>query len=50
MKAGVASKHRDPLGGSLYIEELTDRIERRRRACLAEIEAAGGTLRAIECG
>lgn len=40
----------DPLGGSYYIEELTDRIERETNAYLARIDAMGGTLRAIEQG
>jgi methylmalonyl-CoA mutase N-terminal domain/subunit len=38
----------DPLGGSEYIEELTDRIEQGAREYLAEIEKSGGTLQAIE--
>jgi methylmalonyl-CoA mutase, N-terminal domain len=40
----------DPLGGSYYIEELTDRIERGAVEYLDQIEAMGGTLRAIESG
>ena len=40
----------DPLGGSYYIEELTDRIERETNLYLARIDAMGGTLRAIEQG
>ena len=40
----------DPLGGSYYIEELTDRIERETNVYLARIDAMGGTLRAIEQG
>ena len=40
----------DPVGGSYYIEELTDRIERGAREYLEEIERMGGTLRAIETG
>ena len=38
----------DPLGGSFYIEELTDRIERGARDYLERIDAMGGTLAAIE--
>ena len=40
----------DPLAGSIYVEELTDRIEQGARDYLAEIERQGGTLRAIEGG
>ncbi|MEO8594245.1 MAG: methylmalonyl-CoA mutase family protein [Candidatus Solibacter sp.] len=40
----------DPAGGSEHIEELTDTIERGVHEYLKEIEAAGGTLRAIETG
>jgi len=38
----------DPLGGSFYIEELTDRIERGARDYIERIDAMGGTLAAIE--
>ncbi len=40
----------DPVGGSYYIEELTDRIEQGARRYLEEIDRMGGTLRAIETG
>jgi methylmalonyl-CoA mutase N-terminal domain/subunit len=40
----------DPLGGSIYIEELTDRIEQGARDYLDRIESMGGTLAAIENG
>ncbi len=40
----------DPLGGSWYVEALTDEIERRVLAYLDRIEARGGMLRAIEEG
>ena len=40
----------DPFGGSYYMEELTDRMEREAIAYLDRIEAMGGTLRAIESG
>jgi methylmalonyl-CoA mutase N-terminal domain/subunit len=40
----------DPLGGSPYVESLTDEIERRARGILAEIDALGGTLAAVEAG
>ncbi len=40
----------DPLGGSYYIEELTDRIEREANQYLERIDAMGGTLRVIERG
>ncbi len=40
----------DPVGGSYYIEELTDRIEREAMAYIERIDAMGGTLAAIERG
>lgn len=46
-ESGVADVA-DPLGGSYLIEEWTDQIERRVRTQLAEIEARGGMLAAIE--
>ena len=38
----------DPLGGSYYLESLTDRMERGIHDYLRRIEEIGGTLRAIE--
>ena len=40
----------DPLGGSWYVEALTDQVEREARAALDEIEAQGGAAVAIERG
>ena len=40
----------DPLGGSEYVERLTDEIERGARAYIERIDAMGGTLAAIESG
>jgi methylmalonyl-CoA mutase N-terminal domain/subunit len=40
----------DPLGGSYYVESLTDRIELEARALLEEVDALGGAARAIEAG
>ncbi len=40
----------DPAGGSRYIEDLTDAIERGASDYLARIDGIGGTLRAIETG
>jgi len=40
----------DPFGGSVYIEELTDKIERGAEEYIARIDAMGGTLAAIEKG
>ncbi len=40
----------DPLGGSEYIEQLTDRIEEGAREYIARIDALGGTLATIERG
>jgi len=48
-ETGVANTV-DPVGGSYVIEELTDRIERDAVALIGRIDAAGGTLRAIETG
>jgi methylmalonyl-CoA mutase N-terminal domain/subunit len=40
----------DPLGGSYYIEALTNEIERRVFDILAKVDALGGTIKAIEEG
>jgi methylmalonyl-CoA mutase N-terminal domain/subunit len=48
-ETGVANTV-DPLGGSWAIEAETTRIEREAAATLERIDAAGGTLRAIESG
>ena len=40
----------DPLGGSWYVENSTDQIERGARALVAEVEAGGGSVQAIERG
>jgi methylmalonyl-CoA mutase N-terminal domain/subunit len=44
------TKVADPVGGSAYIETLTDEIERGAREYLDRIDAMGGTLAAIENG
>jgi methylmalonyl-CoA mutase N-terminal domain/subunit len=38
----------DPLGGSYFVESLTNRLEDAIRALMAEIEELGGYLRALE--
>jgi methylmalonyl-CoA mutase N-terminal domain/subunit len=48
-EAGVTETP-DPLAGSYYVETLTDQLEAAAAAYLAEIEALGGTLAAIEAG
>ena len=48
-ESGVASTL-DPLGGSFYVEALTDRIEQEANDYFRRIEALGGMLRAIEIG
>jgi methylmalonyl-CoA mutase N-terminal domain/subunit len=48
-ETGVANTV-DPAGGAYAIEELTDRIEEGARQLIERIEAAGGTLAAIEQG
>jgi methylmalonyl-CoA mutase N-terminal domain/subunit len=40
----------DPLGGSYYVEALTDQLEREAEGLFAEIEAQGGVVAAIESG
>jgi methylmalonyl-CoA mutase N-terminal domain/subunit len=40
----------DPLGGSFYVEALTDEIERMAEAYIAKIDEMGGALRAVEEG
>jgi methylmalonyl-CoA mutase N-terminal domain/subunit len=48
-ESGVANTV-DPVGGSIVIEDLTDRIEREAEDLIARIAAQGGTLAAIESG
>jgi len=48
-ESGVANTV-DPLGGAWAVEERTTRIEREARELIATIDAAGGTLAAIEAG
>jgi len=40
----------DPLGGSYYVEALTDQMEREAEGLFADIEAQGGVVPAIESG
>jgi methylmalonyl-CoA mutase N-terminal domain/subunit len=40
----------DPLGGSFYLEQLTDEIEREALAYIAKIDEFGGMLRAVQLG
>jgi methylmalonyl-CoA mutase N-terminal domain/subunit len=40
----------DPLGGSYYVESLTDRVEEEALAVMAEIDELGGAVRCIETG
>ncbi|MBM4460408.1 MAG: methylmalonyl-CoA mutase [Chloroflexi bacterium] len=48
-ESGVASTL-DPLGGSFYVEALTDRLEAEANDYFRKINALGGMLRAIETG
>jgi methylmalonyl-CoA mutase N-terminal domain/subunit len=48
-EAGVTETP-DPLGGSWFVESLTDELEAAAQRDLDEIEALGGTLAAIEAG
>jgi len=40
----------DPLGGSYYVESLTDELEADAEALFEEIDAAGGVVRGLETG
>ncbi len=40
----------DPLGGSYFVERLTDDLAQQAEALLAEIDSLGGGLRAVETG
>src|SRR5262245_8472145 len=40
----------DPLGGSYYVEALTEKLEREAEEMFAEIEEQGGVVRGIEQG
>lgn len=40
----------DPLGGSPMVEKMTDELEARARAIMAEVERRGGMIAAIEAG
>src|SRR5687767_1811688 len=40
----------DPLGGSYYVEALTDRLEQDAEELFRQIERAGGVVRALETG
>jgi methylmalonyl-CoA mutase N-terminal domain/subunit len=40
----------DPLGGSYYVEELTDRVEEEAQRIMAEVDEKGGSVSAIESG
>jgi methylmalonyl-CoA mutase N-terminal domain/subunit len=48
-EAGVASTV-DPLGGSFYVEAVTNRIEQQVRAYFKQIDEFGGVLPAIHAG
>src|SRR6202048_1001355 len=40
----------DPLGGSYYVEALTDQLEREAESIFAEIAEVGGVVRGLETG
>jgi methylmalonyl-CoA mutase N-terminal domain/subunit len=48
-ESGVASVV-DPLGGSWFLEELTDRMEKEARRYIDQIDEMGGIVRAVELG
>jgi methylmalonyl-CoA mutase N-terminal domain/subunit len=45
-----AARTIDPLGGSYYLESLTDELEERTRSLIDEVDADGGVLDAITSG
>ena len=49
LESGVA-RTADPLGGSYYVESLTDEVERRARQVIDDVEKAGGAVAALEAG
>jgi len=49
LESGVA-RTADPLAGSYFVENLTDRIEAAARELMATIDEEGGAARAIEAG
>ncbi|HEU5357676.1 MAG TPA: methylmalonyl-CoA mutase family protein [Gemmatimonadales bacterium] len=48
-ETGVPNTH-DPLGGSWFVEALTDQMEREAMGLFAEIDAQGGVVAAIDSG
>ncbi|MCU0618904.1 MAG: methylmalonyl-CoA mutase family protein [Gemmatimonadaceae bacterium] len=48
-ETGVANVM-DPLGGSYYVEALTDELERQAEALFAEIDEQGGVVAGLESG
>jgi methylmalonyl-CoA mutase N-terminal domain/subunit len=48
-ETGVAAVA-DPLGGSYFVEALTDRVEAEANAILGTIDEMGGIVRAVEAG
>ncbi|GAB5468735.1 MAG: methylmalonyl-CoA mutase [Rhodospirillales bacterium] len=48
-ESGVA-KVADPLGGSYYVESLTDSLAQEARKLIAEVEELGGMTKAVESG
>jgi methylmalonyl-CoA mutase, N-terminal domain len=49
LETGV-TRTADPLAGSFFVEHLTDEIEARAAGVVAEIDACGGAVRALEQG
>jgi methylmalonyl-CoA mutase, N-terminal domain len=48
-ESGVTAEP-DPLGGSFYIESLTDKLESEAKHILEQIDSLGGSVAAIEAG
>jgi methylmalonyl-CoA mutase N-terminal domain/subunit len=48
-ESGVASVV-DPMGGSFFLEALTDEVEREANALIDQVDEMGGALRALDVG
>jgi methylmalonyl-CoA mutase N-terminal domain/subunit len=49
LESGVA-RTADPLGGSYYVESLTDEVSQRAGQVVADVDRAGGAVAALEAG
>lgn len=44
------TRHVDPMGGSYYVEKMTDELVKKAWVLIAEVESLGGMAKAIETG